>query len=296
MQARDAQAVAQRTHRRAHPHRPGLARPHGGGAVHIGPFQVIGLLVLDGKTHVSACAGHPQPQQAEDIVRREHGHAVGPQGCNHRAVLLRHRLRVGHELQVLALRVVHQRHRGPCHVGQRLDFTGVVHAQLHHRHLVLCIQAQQGQRHANVVVEVALRGQHGLRLEGAQNRRHHLCDRGLAVTARHSDQGQLELRAPACGQLAQGVFAISHHQTGQTGASQSGVRCITLAQGGYGALGLGLGQVVVAVKALALECHEEVARHQAAGVGVHTLHGDAGITNDLRAGDPLCCLLQGHHC
>jgi hypothetical protein len=63
-----------------------------------------------------------------------------------------------HELLVLALRVVDQRHRGRAPARQHLDLARVVHAELDHRHAVQArAQAQQRQRHADVVVQVALR-------------------------------------------------------------------------------------------------------------------------------------------
>jgi hypothetical protein len=52
-------------------------------------------------------------------------------------------------------------------------------------------QAQQRQRHADVVVEVALVAKAPRAEPGAQDGRDHLRDRGLAVAAGHRDQRQV---------------------------------------------------------------------------------------------------------
>ena len=80
------------------------------------------------------------------------------QRVNDRAVFLRHPLNGGHEFEVLALRVVDQRHGGVGNGSQRRNFTGMVHAQLDHRDFVLAAQTQHRERHADVVVQVTLRG------------------------------------------------------------------------------------------------------------------------------------------
>ncbi len=131
------------------------------------------------------------------VVRGEHGDAADPQGGEHRPVLARHRFHGGHEFLVLALGVVHQRHRGPGDAGQVRDFARMVHAQFQHGDAVFGTQPQQLQRQPDVVVQVALRGQRRIRLPGAQDGSDHLRHGGLAVAAGHRDQGQAELGAPA---------------------------------------------------------------------------------------------------
>ena len=60
-----------------------------------------------------------------------------------------------------------------------------------------------------------------------------------------------------------------------------------------------LGQKVVGVKALALQGHEQIARLQAAAIGVYALHRCAALAHQAGAGlaclDPVQRLLQLHH-
>ena len=199
-----------------------------------------------------------------------------------------------HELQVLALGVVDQGHRGAGHGCQRGNFAGVVHAQFDHGRLVRSREAQQHQRHADVVVEVALRGKGRLALPGPQDGGNHLRDGGLAVATRHADQRQSELGAPPCSQGAKRRQSVGHFNAGQPRRRDATVR-----QGGCGAAGLGLGQEGVGVKSLTLERDKQVAGLQGAGVGVHTGQGRGAITHQVGAGDALADkaqgLLKGHH-
>ena len=91
------------------------------------------------------------------FVRRVDRYALAGQGQQDCTVFQCHGLDGAHEFLVLTLRVVDQGHRGLGHWGQISDLARVVHAQLHHRHAVVRTQIEQGQGHANVVVQVALR-------------------------------------------------------------------------------------------------------------------------------------------
>ena len=66
---------------------------------------------------------------------------------------------------------------------------------------VVLAQAQQRQRHADVVVELPSVAKRAVAEPGAQDRRDHLRHRGLAVAAGDGDQRQVKLRAPGGGQL-----------------------------------------------------------------------------------------------
>ena len=80
----------------------------------------------------------------------------------------------------------------------------MVHAELDHRGPVLAPQAQQRERQADRVVEVAFGGEHVVGTEGlAQDRREHLLHRGLAVAAHHHGERHLELRPPVGGEPPQ---------------------------------------------------------------------------------------------
>ena len=169
---------------------------------------------------------------------------------------------------MLTLGVVDQGHRGLSQLGQVGDFAGVVHAQLDHGHAVVGTQIEQGQGHANVVVQVALGGQGVVPRMGTQDGRDHLGHGGLAVAAGHGDQRQTELHAPTRCQLAQGDACIGHHQRGQA-VRRSLCFARSLAHHRHRALRLGLGDELVAIKALTTQSHKQVTCLQTAAVGVH---------------------------
>ena len=124
------------------------------------------------------------------------------------AVFLCHGFHGVHKLLVFALRVVHDGHLGLGQTGQIVDFARMIHAQLDHAYAVAAAQTQQGQRHTNLVIQIALRGQGRIPCIGAQDAGNHLRDRGFAIAARHRDQGQGKLRAPSRSQSAQGTQAV----------------------------------------------------------------------------------------
>ncbi|CAM5196482.1 hypothetical protein CDEN61S_04220 [Castellaniella denitrificans] len=208
-------------------------------------------------------AGQRPPEPAVVLVGREHRHAVGGQRLQHGAVLARHGLDRAHEFLVLALRVVHQRHRRLGDGGQHGDLARMVHAQFQHGGAVRRAQAQHRQRQADVVVEVAARRQASvLAAPGRQDRGDHFLGRGLAVAAGHCDDRHAELAPPGRGRAPQGQAGVAQHDLGQAGAGHR--------PGDDGRARPGPGgrvQVVVAVEAFALERQEQRAGRQRAGVG-----------------------------
>jgi hypothetical protein len=94
-----------------------------------------------------------------------------------------------------------------------VDLAEMVHTHLDHRITMLRTQLEQRERHADVIVEIALRRKNGLIAprSSTQNGRQHLFDGGLAVTARDGDQRDVELRTPMRGELAQSDTGISHN-------------------------------------------------------------------------------------
>jgi len=99
--------------------------------------------------------------------------------------------------------IVDQGHRRRRQLAEVGDLAEMVHAHLDHRIAVLLAQAQQHQRYADMVVEVATGGEDGLGANMlAQHCGNHFLDRGLAAGASQGDQGQAEATAPECRQLA----------------------------------------------------------------------------------------------
>ena len=255
----------------------------------VGRTYHIGL-ARQGKGHDTALACQLPPDGAVRVIGWEYGRTLRRQRLQHRTILMGHSVHRLHELEVLALGVVDQRHNGLNQFGQVGNLARVVHAQFHHPHGVGCLQAQQRERHANIVVEIAFSGKRLRGLPGPQDRRDHLGDRGLAVAAGHGDQRQLKLGAPSCSQLAQRQPGVRHFQPGQTGRGQA-----MRGQSRHRTLRGGLRQKIMGVKFLAAEGHKQIPRAQRTRVGVHTKWGGQRVPDQLGTRQPMGGLLQIHH-
>ena len=289
------QGISQRPRRRAGRYLPGVPRPLRSQAGH------VSLAVCTGcgtEGECGTCAGLGCPQRTESVVRRKDCDALRGQGVNDRAVFFGYCVDRAHEFKVLALGVVHQRHGRLGHGSQRGYFTGVVHAEFDYGHLVFGAQAQQGQRHTDIVVEVALGCQAGLGFEGPQNGGNHLGHCGLAIATRHRDQRQLELRPPSRGQAGQCQFGIRHHQPRQAGGLQALIG-VPLANRCHRAPGPGLNQKIIAVKTLTPQRHKQISGLNRPGVGVNALKGHrVAVTQGVHEPHVLQTrqgFLQGHH-
>ena len=154
------------------------------------------------------------------------------------AVLARDRVDAGHELEVLALRVVDERDRRRGDLRQAGDLAGVVHAELDHRGAAAVAQAQQRQRQADVVVEVALGRERGIADRQARKIAAIICVTVvlplLPVTAT-SGMAKRRRQAAASSPRARRLSATSS-------PGSAGVVEAALGERGDGAGGLGLGR------------------------------------------------------
>ena len=140
-----------------------------------------------------------------------------------------------HEFKMFTLCVVNQGHRRFCELRQIGDFTGVIHAEFYDADAVVFCQPQQGQRYADIVVQIAFGGEGLVFLEGPHDAGNHLRHGGFTVAACHSHQRQVKLTAPTGSQLAQGYFCVAHLETRQASFSQAMLR-----NGRYCTVGFGL--------------------------------------------------------
>jgi hypothetical protein len=159
-----------------------------------------------------------------------------------------------------------------CRPGRRSR--RVVHAQLDHADLVPGAQAQQRERQADVVVQVALRREV---LSGCQARR---MDATICVTVVlpllpvTAISGSGNWLAPGFRQLAQrGLLSPLRCRASRRAAAR-------LRDGGDRALVARLGDEVVGVEALAAQRDEQVAGLQRAGVGVHALRSRPAVADE----------------
>ena len=107
--------------------------------------------------------------------------------------------------------VVHQRGIGRGNAGQRRQLAEMVHAHFNHGITVVFAQIQQGERQADMVVEIARRRQHRIRTEfGTQHRRQHFLHSRFAAGTGNPEHERVHGLAPRRRQLLQGVQRVGH--------------------------------------------------------------------------------------
>ena len=163
----------------------------------------------------------------------------------------------------------------------------MVGSQLHHRKLVLRLEAQQGEGHPHLVVEVAGGGQHFPFV--AQDGGRHLLHRGLAAAAGDGQHFRVDALAHQLADAPQSLLGIAHHQLGD-GQGQ-----LTLHQQGGGPCQHRLFAEIVGVKPLAAQGHEQGSGAQGAGIGADggnlaVFTDQTGIERPGQFGKP-----EGHH-
>ena len=160
-----------------------------------------------------------------DVVAGKHGDAVVGQRLEHRAVLDSGCLGSGEELLVLALRVVHQRHRRLRQPREPGDLADMVHAELDHRGAMAGASDSSVSGTPTSLLRLPrVANAASLPTCAAQDRGDHLLDGGLAVAAGDGDQRQPEAGAPAGGDPAERLAAVRHQQCRRARPSRSSAR------------------------------------------------------------------------
>ena len=154
--------------------------------------------------------------------------------------------------------VVDQGHGGPRDAAQVGDFPGRAGTHFDDRKAVLRAQTEQGQGHADVVVQIPPRRQH--RAAVAQDRRHHVLDPGLATTAGNRDQRAGKLVADEGRELAQGKGGIGHYPLG------NGQILVGALHHQAAGLARGAGEKTMGIETLTTQGDEQIAGLQAAGI------------------------------
>jgi hypothetical protein len=175
----------------------------------------------------------------------------------------------------------------------------VIHAHLDHRIAVLVAQLKQHQRHADVVIEIAARGQNagfGIRDPGsgarrlAQDQGQHFLDGGLAAAAGQTHQRHREFSAPVGAEPAQREPRVPDHDQRQLDLRIPDPGPRVFHHGGHRSGCRGLGHETMTVETLALERDEQVAALHGAAVGIDAVEGNvaaaySGIQRARRLGD-----------
>ncbi len=210
------------------------------------------------------------PQLCIRIIGREHGNAVGRQATDHAAVFFGNRRHARHELLMLALCVVDQRY---CRFGKRCqqrNFTGMVHTQLNHGSLMAGLKPQQGQRNANLVIEIAARRQRFINTKSRdQDRGNHFFYSGLAVAAGDGNQWQRKLLPPALPYRAECDPSVVHQQ-----CRYRQRRWCAFHHHCCRALGNYLIEEIMGVETLATQCDKQRTWRHRTAISAQTIHHD----------------------
>jgi len=182
--------------------------------------------------------------------------------------------------------VRNQRHRRLCDARQQADLARMVGAQFHNRTAMSASEPQQGEWHADVIVEVAPGDQDPASTVMAHDGAQHGLDRGLAVAAGHRDQRVLIVFPPGSGQCPQGLCSIRYHELWQIDDNRPADQ-----RSGGAVVTRSLYKVMPVVLHTA-QRHEQLTRPHATTVQVHAAEPDVGT---LRfAADHICRVKQSH--
>ena len=164
--------------------------------------------------------------------------------------------------------VVHQRGIGRGNAGQRRQLAEMVHAHFNHGVTVVSAQIQQGERQADVVVEIARRRQHRVRAKfGAQHRRQHFLHGRFAAGTGNPEHERVHGLAPRRRHLLQGVQRVGHEKAA-CNAGQIAAR-----HNGPCAFGQYVRHKIVRVVVLARQRDKQIAFLRLAAVGDDTADG-----------------------
>ena len=210
--------------------------------------------------------------------RRQHGVVAAHEGAAARcgepvvelALAAPHPLRAAEAFEVGTPDVGQQPVVGLGDRGQQGDLAAGARPHLHDAELRVGIHRQQRQRHADVIVQVALRGMDREAL--GQHAAYELLGRRLAVAARDGEDRDAQCAAVFARQLLQGAQRVGHEVharvRGGRGVVHDGVCCPLVER---------LGGEAVAVEGGAVQREEDRAGHDAPRVG-----------RDARAGPEKC--------
>ncbi|MCY1396148.1 hypothetical protein D9M71_111090 [compost metagenome] len=229
----------------------------------------VGVRVLQAEAQDLVPSHSRLPDIESAIVAVKYGDAVGIQAFEN--------LALGLDDLVLPTELAHM---GRAGVGDDDDLrTGQAHGvgdladtrgtQLDDRAAMLGSQLQQGQRRAQVVVQVTAGGQNFAL--GTQDAGQHLLHCGLAAGTRHCGDATAEGVAIDRAQLSEGQPGVVHHQLRQ--------RCVsdfTFDQGCYCALGGHVGQIVVTIEARPGQGDEQLSGNNGAAVGADRIERRIG--------------------
>ena len=154
--------------------------------------EIRGFLHTEAENPARSCQA--APVGGECIVGIDDRRSACAEGGHGLALPLRRALDTAETLEVFRPGIGDQADARLRERHQLRHIADAICADFNHRALVRIVQAHQCQRHADVVIQVALRREAGAHTR--ENCSNHLLHRGLAIAASNRDQRQPEICAP----------------------------------------------------------------------------------------------------
>ncbi len=228
----------------------------------------VGVRIIQRKADDAVIARPLAPDVERLVGQVEDGRTALAQAFEDLALGLDDLLRAAELADVGGTGVVDDDHLRPGQADGVADLADARGTQFDHCGAVLRGDLQQGQRCAEVVVEVATGGMH--RPAGTQDRGEHFLDRGLAAGAGDGHHRLVEGCTIQRAELAKRHAAVGDHQLRQVDIGD-----FALDQRGDGPFGLHIGQVVMAIEARPAEGDEQLTGSDAAAVDADA--GETGV-------------------
>ena len=222
-------------------------------------MQITGfeVSVVESEAH-HARARHAAPQRGIVIVGINDRDARRVQAGHHLTFSARHTLEAAEAFEMFCAGIGDHTDAGSGDLHQRGHFAGVIGADLDDGAQLRIAQPQQGERHAQMIVEVAARRQTLAALR--QNRAQHFFGGGLAIAAGDTNHRTAKRSSPGAARPAQCLRHIGHHNLRQR-------RSNALADDCPGRTGLrSRSHILMAVGMLAGKCRKQIARRDLAGI------------------------------
>ena len=235
---------------------------------HIAPFR-------EAERHLALAAGHGAQ---EIVIPVAEGHGIVRHGAEHGGLFLQDAAAVAQKLQMRVPDDRKEHGRRLHHGGQRCHVAEVRHAHLHDRGLMLRLEPEERERHAELIVEVFLRLERvpALREHGGD----HFLGRRLADAAGHAEHGDGKAGAVGARKRLERSSRIRHAD------DRAGLpRRNALREAAGRAEIERLADIVVPVDPLAGDGGKECAGRDGAAVNDRTGHGRSSVTRKHTADD-----------
>ena len=198
----------------------------------------------------TGAAGEPAPQVRVAVIGIDHRRPVAAQRLEELALRPGDSVETAEPFQVRGARVDDETDAGCGDPGEVRDLARVIRAHLDHGIAMRGLEPREGERHTDVVVEVAAGNQAASPV--SEDRPRHLLDRGLAVAAGDAHDGARKIPPPCACERSQAREHLGHDHLRDVNRHE------TVDQRTRGAARCNIGDEIVRVVMLAAQGDEQV--------------------------------------